>query len=72
MYQGEVDVAEDDLHNFLETAEDLYIKGLSEANTEGLNSIRKNPSEPTKYIAPCVKRKRNSKRPLKVNNNYDN
>merc|ERR1712096_84248 len=38
MYQGEVDVTEEDLHSFLETAEDLNVRGLSEANTEGLIS----------------------------------
>merc|ERR1712096_9218 len=63
MYQGEVDVSEDHLPSFLETAEDLRIRGLSEANTEGLNSIREHPSEPTQYIAPSVKRKINSKSP---------
>merc|ERR1719291_536587 len=63
MYQGEVDVTEDNLHSFLETAEDLNIRGLSEANTEGLNSIRENPSERTQYISPSVKRQKNSKSP---------
>ena len=29
MYQGEVDVAEEDLPSFLEVAEDLLIRGLS-------------------------------------------
>ena len=34
MYQGEVDVAEEDLPAFLEVAEDLNIRGLSERNME--------------------------------------
>ena len=33
MYQGEVTVAEKDLAGFLEIAEDLRVKGLSEGNT---------------------------------------
>ena len=37
MYQGQVDVAEEDLHSFLEAAEDLQIKGLSEGNTKTFN-----------------------------------
>ena len=37
MYQGEVNVAEEDLPNFLEVAEDLQIKELSE-NEEVYNS----------------------------------
>ena len=40
MYQGEVDVTEEDLPSFLEAAEDLNIRGLSEANTEGCISKR--------------------------------
>merc|ERR1719291_1170760 len=47
MYQGEVDVAEDDLPSFLEAAEDLNIRGLSEANTEAIIPTRELPSEPT-------------------------
>merc|ERR1712096_385228 len=38
MYQGEVEVAEEDLHSFLEAAEDLNIRGLSEANTADIIS----------------------------------
>ena len=34
MYQGQVDVAEDDLSSFLEIAEDLNVLGLSEKNAE--------------------------------------
>ena len=45
MYQGEVDVSEEDLPSFLEAAEDLNIRGLSEANTEGLNLSRELNSE---------------------------
>ena len=35
MYQGEVNVAEEDLPDFLELAEDLLIRGLSERNKKG-------------------------------------
>ena len=34
MHQGEVNVTEDDLSIFLEAAEDLQIRGLSEVNTK--------------------------------------
>ena len=47
MYQGVVDLAEEDLHSFLEAAEDLDIRGLSETNTESLFSNREIPFEPT-------------------------
>ena len=33
MYQGEVNVAEEDLSSFLEVAEDLNIRGLSKGNS---------------------------------------
>ena len=36
MYQDEVEDAEEVLHSFLEDAEDLNIRGLSEGNTDGL------------------------------------
>ena len=35
MYQGEVNVAEEDLSTFLEVGEDLNVRGLSEGNTSG-------------------------------------
>ena len=38
MYQGVVDVSEQDLPMFLEIAEDLNIRGLSEANLDSFNS----------------------------------
>ena len=34
MYKGEIDVTEEDLPSFQEAAEDLNVRGLSEANTE--------------------------------------
>ena len=40
MYQGHVDVAEEDLPSFLEVAEDLNIRGLSERNMEAWNSMK--------------------------------
>ena len=44
MYQGQVDVAEEDLRSFLEVAEDLNIRGLSEGNMEAYNSNEEDPS----------------------------
>ena len=69
MYQGEVDVAEEELHSFLEAAEDLNIRGLSEANTESLISNREIPFEPTHQdIAPSPKRKRAAEKQQKSRN----
>ena len=72
MYQGEVDVAEVDLPSFLEAAEDLNIRGLSEANTESLISNREIPIEPTHQdIAPSPKRNRAAERQQKSRFNRD-
>ena len=38
MYQGEANVAEEDLCSFLEVAEDLNVKGLSKGNMVSLDS----------------------------------
>merc|ERR1719186_1487914 len=40
MYQGEVNMAEADLSNFLEVAEDLQIRGLSEKNLKDEHSSK--------------------------------
>ena len=73
MYQGEVDVSEEDLPSFLEAAEELNIRGLSEANTESLISNREIPFEPTHQdIAPSPKRKRAAERQQKSRFNRDN
>ena len=45
MYQGEVDVAEEDLHSFLEVAKDLNVKGLCENNPDHFESIELHPSQ---------------------------
>ena len=60
MYQGEVNVAEEDLPNFLEIAEDLNVRGLSEKNTNSYKSIeedipqvgymKRNPPDKMKLI----------------------
>jgi len=59
MYQGEVDVAEVDLHSFLEVAEDLSVKGLCENNTDHFES---NADDPLQYSDqnnhPNTKRKK--------------
>ena len=47
MYQGEVNVAEEDFTSFLEVAEDLNIRGLSEGNKEGYNAKLKIPLQAT-------------------------
>ena len=43
MYQGEVNVAKEDLPSFLEVVEDLLIRGLSERKKEGKNSNHEEP-----------------------------
>ena len=45
IYQGEVNVAEEDLANFLEVAEELNIRGLAEGNMGGRDSRELDPSE---------------------------
>merc|ERR1740139_1532587 len=45
MYQGKVNVAEEDLPDFLEVAEDLLIRGLSEGNKEVCSSTQEELSE---------------------------
>ena len=63
MYQDEVEDAEEVLHSFLEDAEDLNIRGLSEGNTDGLISNREFSSERVhKDIEASPKRKRTSER----------
>ena len=59
MYQGEVDVAEEDLTSFLEVAEDLLIKGLSEGNKKGSNSIQEPLEIKHQNTNHIPKRKRN-------------
>merc|ERR1719508_679438 len=39
MYQGEANVAEEDLNNFLEIAEDLNVRGLCERNLDSYKSM---------------------------------
>ena len=58
MYQGEVNVWEEDLPSFLEIAEDLLIKGLSKGNREDYNSKQKEPPTEHQNTAPSTKRKR--------------
>ena len=55
MYQGKVDVAEEDLNSFLEVAEDLNIRGLSERHTEGSYLNEKHPSQLLPSKGPFLK-----------------
>ena len=45
MYQGEVSVSQDDLNMFLQVAEDLQVKGLTQNNTESgsYNQVKSQP-----------------------------
>merc|ERR1719356_994481 len=51
MYHGEVNVAQDDLNQFLAVAEDLRVKGLTQGGGSSDNSS-KSKSEPSKYPRP--------------------
>merc|ERR1719300_486906 len=51
MYMGEVNVAQDDLNQFLAVAEDLRVKGLTQGGGSSDNSC-KSKSEPSKYPRP--------------------
>ena len=55
MYQGEVNVAEEDLPSFLELAEDLNVKGLSEGN-KGTHDSNEKVTSPKKYFDPSQKK----------------
>ena len=51
MYQGELNVAEEDVSSFLEVANDLLVRGLSEGNvlasdsdnTQNFQNVYQNP-----------------------------
>merc|ERR1711909_266333 len=64
MYQGEVNVAQEDLNSFLAVAEDLKVKGLTQSNSDS-NGDHSKPSElnqssihqlPTEKKQPQLKR----------------
>merc|ERR1719186_874613 len=50
MYQGEVNVAEKDLSSFLEVAEDLNVRGLSERN-QGDSNLTEYNAENTETLS---------------------
>merc|ERR1712013_763197 len=46
MYHGEVNVAQEELNSFLDVAEDLKVKGLTQSSPEDQKNSRINPSTP--------------------------
>ena len=57
MYHGEVNVAQEDLNNFLAVAEELKIKGLTQNNSEDSGKSSSNSQskqEPVKHRAPSL------------------
>ena len=67
MYQGEVNVAKEDLASFLEVAEDLDVRGLSERNAENSDSNQENPEQFTDKNIPQFKKRNKSI----IDNNFD-
>lgn len=61
MYHGEVNVAQDELNNFLAVAEDLRVKGLTQGNSQG-SSNTKSASKP--QPEPYKHSKSEAKRPV--------
>ena len=63
MYQGEVNVAEEDLASFLEIAEFLNERGLSKVNREGCDSNMVNlPESIYQSIVPSSNKEKNMKK----------
>ena len=71
MYQGEANVAEEDLSSFLEIAEDLNVRGLCKRNTEGYQS---NGEETSKAANPNINPSsiRNRAKEQNIKDIYDN
>ena len=60
MYQGEVNVAQEELNTFLAVAEDLKVKGLTQGNS---SSDNKTKSEPKSMAPRSVSEQPSAKRP---------
>ena len=52
MYQGEVNVAQEELNSFLAVAEDLRVKGLTQGNSSGDSKPKSEPKPPPSRTLP--------------------
>ena len=52
MYQGEVNVAQEELNSFLAVAEDLRVKGLTQGNSSGDSKPKSEPKPPSSRTLP--------------------
>jgi len=65
MYHGEVNVAQEDLNSFLSVAEDLKVKGLTQANSQSTHE--KNPKQESNATKTAHERELSSFLPSKKN-----
>lgn len=64
MYQGEVNVAQEELNSFLAVAEDLRVKGLTQNNAGGSSAAEKTKPEPPKISRPPPMREPPEREPI--------
>ena len=64
MYNGEVQVAQEDLNTFLAVAEDLRVKGLTQGQGEGQASNSSRPSSSKPQPEPYKPKREETKRPV--------